>query len=211
MRFPQATERIKEAPAHALRAVFAGIGQLLLVTDRIRRRPSAQDSDSAQRPAVAPPAEASPPASAPVGQEKRRSPDQTGNVRVLTEPGKEADVVPEPEPEPAAAAADLAAQPEAAAAAEPAAVVPAPEPGPVTAAPVPEAAVAAEAAVSEAVSGPPLPSYDDLSIASLRARMRGLDVTHLRALVAYERAHAGRADVIAMFERRVAKLESPES
>ena len=29
MRIPQVTDRIKEAPARALRAVFAGIGQLL--------------------------------------------------------------------------------------------------------------------------------------------------------------------------------------
>ena len=35
MRVPQVTERMKEAPAHALRAVFAGIGQVLLVADRI--------------------------------------------------------------------------------------------------------------------------------------------------------------------------------
>src|SRR5260370_10367106 len=38
MRILQAPERIKEAPAQALRAVFAGVGQVLLVTERIRRR-----------------------------------------------------------------------------------------------------------------------------------------------------------------------------
>ena len=31
MRVPQVTERMKEAPAHALRAVFAGIGQVRIV------------------------------------------------------------------------------------------------------------------------------------------------------------------------------------
>src|SRR6266700_1496644 len=40
MRVPQVTERMKEAPAQALRAVFAGIGQVLLVADRIRNRPA---------------------------------------------------------------------------------------------------------------------------------------------------------------------------
>ena len=38
MRILQAPERIKEAPAQALRAVFAGVGQVLLVTERVRRR-----------------------------------------------------------------------------------------------------------------------------------------------------------------------------
>jgi hypothetical protein len=52
-----------------------------------------------------------------------------------------------------------------------------------------------------------LPNYDELSIASLRARMRGLDVRQLRDLIGYEKAHAARGDVIAMFERRISKLE----
>ena len=54
----------------------------------------------------------------------------------------------------------------------------------------------------------PLPNYDELSIASLRARLRNLDVGQVRQLAEYERAHAARADVIAMFERRIAKLEA---
>ena len=36
MRVPQVSDRIKEAPAQALRGVFAGIGQVLLVADRLR-------------------------------------------------------------------------------------------------------------------------------------------------------------------------------
>src|SRR5215471_16205090 len=38
MRVPQVNERVKEAPAHALRAMFAGIGQLLSVSDKIRNK-----------------------------------------------------------------------------------------------------------------------------------------------------------------------------
>ena len=39
MRIPQqVSERVKEAPAQALRAVFSGIGQVLLVADRIKSR-----------------------------------------------------------------------------------------------------------------------------------------------------------------------------
>jgi hypothetical protein len=51
-----------------------------------------------------------------------------------------------------------------------------------------------------------VPGYDGLSLPSLRARLRNLDTGQLRVLIAYERAHAGRADVVAMFERRIAKL-----
>jgi hypothetical protein len=53
---------------------------------------------------------------------------------------------------------------------------------------------------------PPIPNYDDLSVASLRARLRGLDADGVRALLAYERTHAGREPVITMFERRLDKL-----
>ena len=49
------------------------------------------------------------------------------------------------------------------------------------------------------------------SVASLRARMRSLDPAQLRILIGYENAHAGRAAVLAMFERRIAKIESGES
>ena len=52
----------------------------------------------------------------------------------------------------------------------------------------------------------PLPGYDDLTVASLRARLRGLSAEQVRGLLDYERAHAGRPDVIGMFERRLAKL-----
>jgi hypothetical protein len=54
----------------------------------------------------------------------------------------------------------------------------------------------------------PVPNYDALSLPSLRARLRNLDVAQLRVLAAYERAHAGRLDVVMMFERRIAKLAS---
>src|SRR5579863_4893414 len=38
MRMPPVSDRIKEAPAQALRGVFAGIGQLLLITDKLRNK-----------------------------------------------------------------------------------------------------------------------------------------------------------------------------
>src|SRR5487761_1842781 len=42
MQLPQTPERIKEVPAQALRAVFAGVGQVLLITERVRRPPIGQ-------------------------------------------------------------------------------------------------------------------------------------------------------------------------
>jgi hypothetical protein len=68
----------------------------------------------------------------------------------------------------------------------------------------PEPVVAAEPVAAAA----PLPNYDELSVASLRARLRNLDVAQVRELAEYEGAHAARADVLTMFERRIAKLEA---
>jgi hypothetical protein len=77
----------------------------------------------------------------------------------------------------------------------------------------PEAAVT-ETVVTEITAEPaagsalPLANYDELSVASLRARLRNLSVEQLAQLIEYEKGHAGRADVVAMFERRIAKVES---
>jgi hypothetical protein len=201
MRVPQVSERIKEAPAQALRGVFAGIGQLLLYTDKLRNKtpasqqvprarapePAEQGTPAAAAP-VEPPAPSAPaattraaataaPSAAPPAAD--RDFDKTGNVRLLT--GTEA------------AAGDTA----------PAVEVVAP--------PAVEVVAAAAADASgAAAAGLPLANYDELSVASLRARLRNLDVTQLRELAGYERAHAGRADVITMFERRIAKLEAED-
>src|ERR1700691_1221005 len=77
---PQVTERVKEAPAQALRAVFSGIGQVLLVADGIKSRATEPDRP---RPASAdPPAPSRPDAAPDVRDETRwRSLDETGNVR----------------------------------------------------------------------------------------------------------------------------------
>jgi hypothetical protein len=166
MRIPPPPERIKEAPAHALRAVFAGVGQVLLITERVRQRAIEQVH----------PQMTSAPAHAP-------APD-----------------VPPPSPPRSAAAATQAAASRVAA---PAAAAPAVAPAE---APAPEAA-----APQGGAADLPVPSYDELSIASLRARLRALDATQVRDLLDYERAHATRANVITMFERRIAKLEGTEN
>jgi hypothetical protein len=162
---PQVSDRIKEAPAQALRGVFAGIGQVLLITDKLRNKTPAPASYArAPQPADPRPVPPTPPVSpappvppAPVASSVRtaavadqapevRDFDKTGNVRLLTSGKAEADA--------------------------------------------------------------PLPNYDELSVASLRARLRNLDVAQVRQLAAYEQTHAARADVMTMFERRIAKLEA---
>ena len=189
MRVPQVSDRIKEVPAQALRAVFAGIGQLLLITDKLRNKAPA-DVPRARPPERAQPAADATVSEPAVPQEKAAEPaprtrdfDKTGNVRLLDDAET-------------SAAAVAAAAPEAAAAVAAAAV----------AAAAPEAGAAVGSEPGD--SGPPLPNYDELSFASLRARLRNLDVAQVRRLAEYERAHAARADVIAMFERRIVKLEA---
>jgi hypothetical protein len=69
----------------------------------------------------------------------------------------------------------------------------------------PESRAAAETSRAAAL---PLPNYDGLSLASIRARLRGLDVAQLKVLLDYEATNAERTDVLGMFERRIEKLEA---
>ena len=55
----------------------------------------------------------------------------------------------------------------------------------------------------------PVPNYDDLSLASLRARLRfNLGSAQVLLLLDYETAHAARPAVLAMYERRISKLQT---
>jgi hypothetical protein len=186
MRIPPPPERIKEAPAHALRAVFAGVGQVLLITERVRQRAVEQVHPRVvSAPAQAPAGDATP--RPPAGSTPAAPPRATASRAAASQAAE------------SPAAASQAAESRAAAsrAAAPEAAVSQPAPPEVAA---PEAAAA----------GLPVPNYDELSIASLRARLRALDAAQVRDLLGYERAHASRANVITMFERRIAKLEGTE-
>jgi len=222
MPLPQVSDRIKELPGQALRAVFAGVGQLLLAAEKVREqlatpadeqaKPSATATPGPAEPAAppAPPAAtaAAPPGSSVVPPEvtdpadsRWRSLDKTGNVRVLHDGDPDLAVpstteVAEPEP------ADLAV-PEPADLASPAPAEPVPAEPILTATPEP----AEVTATTEPAAALPVAGYDQLSVASLRARLRVLDVTQVQALLDYEKAHQNRADVVTMFERRIAKLE----
>ena len=256
MPLPQVNDRLKEIPAQALRTVFATIGQLLLVADRLRARAAEQLSGSgeatatrpadhapAPAPAPPPPAPAKPasPARPDAETSRWRSLDKTGNVRVL-DGGEEQDdedvpgataAVPEPAPAPAPSAeytptevVPAVSVPDEPAPAEPAqaamqqeaepppAEVTAEEPLPAEPAPA-EPAPAQSARQQEAAPAPPatalgedlpVPNYDQLSVASLRARLRVLDAGQVQTLLDYENAHESRPAVITLFERRLIKL-----
>jgi len=265
MRVPQVSERIKEAPAQALRGVFAGIGQLLLITDKLKNKaPADRDVSRARAPQAAktvtdttvtsPADQAAPPAdaeTAPATATEAAATEATATEATATEtaateaaPAKPAatrrpaakPATPEPAAKPATrrpAAEPAGAEPAGAepAGAEPAGAEPA---GQAPKPPKPQsgrdldktgnvrllgdedggpAAPDAEPVSAAADAAPPLPNYGELSVASLRARLRNLDVAQVRRLADYERAHAARDDVLAMFERRIAKLEagSPEA
>ena len=225
MPIPQVSDRIKEAPAVALRAVFAGVGQLLMAVDKIR----AQMQEQARSPA---PGQQRPSAAQPPGQTDGTSADRASNVTVLRQratPAKPGAAAKSPGGAKQGAATKAAARPAAgtrpAADEKPAArskSAAGAKPGagtkpaakakpresaaqsggakPAAAKPAPPAATAAPAA--------PIPGYDDLSVASLRARLRGLDAAGVQALLDYEKANARRGDVITMFERRLSKIEN---
>ncbi len=288
MPLPQVNDRLKEIPAQALRTLFATVGQLLLVADRLRARAAEQLSDSGEgtdatppqqgrpaqqaRPAQKAPPAQRPPAQAPpakparkpaqkaakkpvhdAGTARWRSLDTTGNVRLLdgdgegdeedfppaSAPARTADPAPSfQEPSASAApAAPVVSEPSAPEQVTPAPaelVPPAAEYTPTEIVPAVPAAPAepalpaapAEPALSPAPAEPvlppapaesaqpaapagddlPVPSYDQLSVASLRARLRVLDAAQVHVLLDYEKAHEGRPAVITMFERRLTKL-----
>jgi len=215
MRVPQVTERMKEAPAHALRAVFAGIGQVLLVADRIKNRATEGDGTP---PAAAPESPAAASATAATGTAASPAPPAAASAAPAP-PAPPATSAPAAStaastaPAPAAPAATAAKAPAATAAkASAAAAAKAPAARPAARTATAKAAAAGPVVPAGPAGGDlPLPGYDELSVPSLRARMRSLNPAQLRALADYERAHEGRDAVLAMFERRIAKVEGGEA
>ncbi|MDX3109615.1 hypothetical protein PW035_53010, partial [Nonomuraea angiospora] len=56
----------------------------------------------------------------------------------------------------------------------------------------------------------PLPGYSELTVASLRARMRGKTAEQISDFLSFEKATKSRPEVIKMFENRLAKLQAGE-
>ena len=209
MRVPQVNERVKEAPAHALRAIFASIGQLLSVSDKVRNKPATPETATPETatpktaPETAAPEMRAPQTAAPeTAAPETVTPETVTPETVTPETATPETVTPEtvtPEtaaPEtksaPATAGGHVKVLPP-----EETPEAPAASASTMTPEDTPAAAASAEL---------PVPNYDDLTIASLRARLRNLSADQLAQLVAYEKSHANRADVITMFERRIAKL-----
>ena len=69
MHVPQVNDRVKEAPAQVLRAVFAGIGQLMSTADKIRNKPASAEAPATPKPAAPEPAPAKTAAQETVGPE----------------------------------------------------------------------------------------------------------------------------------------------
>ena len=186
MGIPRIPDQVRRAPTLAMRAVFAGIGRIVLPADSTLATTDPEPARSAsdgerphqaarrQRPGLAPVA---PPGS------RWRSLDKTGNVRLLSDEDSDDDYDVLPEPRRSSARRKSAAAPLA-------------DRSDLTLRPAPSKQTL------------PLANYDDLSLASIRARLRGLDASQLRILAEYESKNAERPEVLGMFERRIEKLET---
>lgn len=73
--------------------------------------------------------------------------------------------------------------------------------------PAPDTRRSGETAEAPSHEELPVANYDQLTIASLRARLRYLTVSDLGTLLAHERTHQDRSDVVRMYENRILKLE----
>ena len=193
------SERVKEAPAQALRAMFAGIGQLLSASDKLRGK-SATDEAPAEAKTAAP---------------ETVTPETVTPETVTPETVTPETVTPETVAQETVAPETVTPETVTPETVTPETVTPetvTPEtvtPETVTPETVTPETVTPETATPEASASTgelPLPNYDDLTIASLRARLRNLSADQLAQLIDYEKSHANRADVIQMFERRIAKL-----
>lgn len=215
-------EQVRDLPIHAARLAMFGVGRTLLLTDRVTR--DVRDLRGGEiRPILFRIREDAEKINEVVGS---RIPP-VGRVMDLVIP-----VIPkQPEPEPrrrpgrgrvstppSAARTPVATPPEikvgkpAPATAPGARVKPAAAPNPVAeaveevvhATPEPSVAPLIEPVAQAEL---PVPNYDELTHASLRARLRKLSAAEVVRLRAYESAHAARPEIIQMYDNRIAKLK----
>ncbi|HEY7325831.1 MAG TPA: hypothetical protein VH520_13500 [Streptosporangiaceae bacterium] len=197
MDVPQVGVQVRKAPTQAIRAVFAGIGKILLAADRPPQgqRPAGprHAAPGGRAPQAAPAAATA--ATAATASQRWRSLDETGNVRLLSTEELtvgHGTVV-------AAATVPSTLADEGQAPAEDATTTP------VASQPLTGNVPIGAGFVVHAL---PLPGYDTLPVASIRARLRSLEVDQLQALLVYEHKNAQRPEIIAMIERRIQKLEN---
>jgi hypothetical protein len=200
MGMPQVPDRSKPAPTFGLRAVFAGIGRLLLLADRpesgltgtgVAPGPADPRHQSSGRRTVRPGRGVAQPTS------RWRSLDKTGNVRLLSAEDLDEEFDDDDFLENELLGDSVMGQ-----------VVTVDE---ILEAELPDVELPEKelpAAADAALAAPALPlaGYDELSLASIRARLRNLDVSQLRILADHERRNAERPEVLGMLERRIEKL-----
>ncbi|MGI5273559.1 hypothetical protein ACQEUU_30765 [Nonomuraea sp. CA-218870] len=152
------------------------------------------------KPETKPQAEAEPKPKAETGLRTEPKPEPKPQVAVVAEPEPAvaqpvAAAEPEPEAKPKAKRKPKPKAPQTAKLAEAVETVP---------------VAREEPALGAGELAEPLPGFASLTVASLRARMRGKNATQIAGYLAYEQATSGRPEVIRMFENRLAKLHAGE-
>lgn len=191
MDIPEVGDQVRKAPTQAIRAVFAGIGKILLAADRPPSSPRPAGPKHAAPGGRAP--QTAPVAATTTPSQRRRSLDETGNVRLLSTEELtvgHGTVVAAATPVPGTAD-DVQAAPD--------------EANPVASQPLTGNVPIGAGFVVHAL---PLSGYDTMPVASIRARLRSLDVDQLQALLVHEHKNAQRPEITAMIERRIQKLEN---
>ncbi|MCW2917426.1 MAG: hypothetical protein JWN52_5494 [Actinomycetia bacterium] len=220
------TDHVRDLPINAVRLAMFGVGRALLLSDRVTKDYK-QIKESGVRPVlgrwrddaeqvagkvvsrvldrVTGSEEAVPEAETPVARPPRKVNNSlaaepeliiskpASSPNNVTKIAPEPVIVPEPEPESEPAPAIAVAEPN-----------PTPAPKPVTAAKPKPVAKEPEPVAADAL---PVPNYDELTLASVRARLRNLNIEQVSLLHDYEQANAARADFIRMYENRIAKLK----
>jgi hypothetical protein len=207
MGIPEVGGRLKRAPTLALRAVFAGVGRILLSADRAPALLGRSDGNSDRDGELPPQLAGKRPSRAPIAPpgSRWRSLDRTGNVRLLSDEDEDDNYEALIQPGRSSAAPREPRRPN----------VPTQKPA--------ADALRGSSAAATVADGPdlilgsrvpreplPLANYDHLSLASIRARLRNLDASQLRVLAEYESENANRPEFVGMFERRIEKLEAAE-
>jgi hypothetical protein len=191
MDIPQVGDQVRRAPTQAIRAVFARIGKILLAADRPQSGPRPGGPKHAAPGGRAPHTAAT----TAKASQRWRSLDDTGNVRLLSTE------------EVTVGHGTVVSATSVPSTLDDEGRVQAEEP---TMAPVASQPLAGNVPIGAGfvVHELPLPGYDTMSVASIRARLRTLDVDQLQALLVHESKNAERPEIMAMIERRIEKLEA---
>jgi hypothetical protein len=234
----QVKDTVSELPIQAARLAVMGVGRALLLTDRLRRdyreaRESGlspvlgrlkNDAENFTGMVVGKVAGNGRAATPPKGR-------TAGDSEISVGKPKPSATTRRPTPsqrsaERAKPAGAPPARPSAASRPKPATAKPAAKPSPKPAPkPSPKPAAKARPAAAEkarqaetktvrakartkTAANLPISGYDEATLASVRARLRGLNAKQVGELRDYERAHAARADFLRMYENRIAKLRS---